>query len=265
MLLIACGAGGSETTTLTFAVGESPRLVVGAGRGEILVSTGPEGVITVLSEVSEKDNVVLDVSANGDVVTARSTTTFSGNLFGDTAEGSVKFTITVPPQTVIEVGASSGPITVRDVQNGGTVTVGVGTLSLRSVSGDFSGGTGTGDIRITDSRGTFSFTAGVGAIRFDGTLSEGESSDFETGVGEVTVSFPDGTGVDLDATVNTGQLTSELDLTDEITESTTTGSRLAGTLGGGGAELIILVGTGSLEISDKSDEPPPSPIDFATP
>jgi len=265
ILMIACGAGGDETLEQSFQVGDSPRLVIGVDNGSVLVKTGPAGTITVLSTVINKDDVDLDVSADDGVVTVRSDTTISGNLLGDRAEGAVDLTVTVPPQTVVEVGAAAGPVTLARVQGGGTITASAGDIELRGVSGDYSGGVGVGDIRITDSIGSFRFTTGFGSIRFDGNFVSGGLNEFETGVGDVIVSFPERAGVELDATTSTGTISNELTLGDESSDSTTTGGRLSGTLGDGGAELLISVGSGSIGLSDKTDAPAPSSVESSPP
>lgn len=253
ILLIACGAGGDETLEQSFQVGDSPRLVIGVDNGSVLVKTGPAGTITVLSVVINKNDVDFDVSEVGGVVTVRSDTTISGSLIGGRAEGAVDLTVTVPPQTVVEVGAATGPVTVTGVQGGGAITASAGTIELRGVSGDYSGGAGVGDIRIIDSSGTFRFTAGVGSITFDGVMVRGGSNEFETGTGDVIVAFPEGAGVDLDATTSIGTISNDLILTDELLETSGIGARLVGAFGGGGADLLIVVGVGSLEFREKAN------------
>lgn len=253
VLSFACGAGGDETLEQTFEVGSSPRLLVGAGNGDVVVRAGPDGSITVLSDVTDKNNVDLDVTADGDIVTVTADTTTSGNLLGDMAQGRVDFTITVPRDTVIEVGIASGAVTVEGVRAGGRTTTSTGNVTLRDVSGDFSGGTGVGDVAVTGSDGSFRFTVGVGAITFEGQLVLGGLNEFETGVGDVTVTFPEDAGVRLEATVATGSVSSDLDLADESRGPSVLGGRLSGTLGGGGAELSIIVGTGTIHVSAASD------------
>ena len=250
--LVACGAGGDGNSDQTFEVGDTPRLVLGAGDGSVFVRTGLPGTITVLSDVTSKDNVDLEIVADGDIVTVRSSTTRSGNLIGGSAQGAVDFTITVPPQTAIEIGIANGPITVQDIQGGGTITSAAGDISLTGVSGDCSGGTGVGDITISGASGSFQFTAGIGLIVFDGRLDPGSSNEFETGIGDVTVWIPGDTGVDLDATVTTGSLSNELTLTQETSESSFLGERLSGILGDGGGDLSVKIGVGALEIRGNS-------------
>jgi len=253
ILLIACGAGGDEILEQSFQVGDLPRLVVGADNGSVLVETGPEGTISVLSVISNKDDVDLSVTADGDVVTVQSATTISGNLIGDRAEGAVDFTITVPPDTVIEIGTAVGPITVKGVRAGGTITDGAGSIELRGVSGEYSGGVGAGDIRVVDGDGSFRFTTGVGSIMFDGVMVSGGSNEFETGVGDVTMTFPEGGGVEIAAATSTGMISNDLILTDELFETSSVGASISGTLGDGGADLRIVVGVGSLKFSAKAN------------
>jgi len=253
ILLIACGAGGDEILEQSFQVGHSPRLVVGADNGSVLVETGPEGTISVLSVISNKDDVDLSVTADGDVVTVQSATTISGNLIGDRAEGAVDFTITVPPDTVIEIGTAVGPITVKGVRAGGRITDGAGSIELRGVSGEYSGGVGAGDIRVVDGDGSFRFTTGVGSIMFDGVMVSGGSNEFETGVGDVTMTFPEGGGVEIAAATSTGMISNDLILTDELSETSSVGASISGTLGDGGADLRIVVGVGSLKFSAKAN------------
>ena len=255
ILSIACGAGGDETTERSFEVGPSPRLVVGAGHGDVLVQTGPVGMIAVLSVVTNRDNVDLDVDAAGDVVTVASVTRSSRNLFGDSAQGAVDSTFTVPPETAIEVGIADGTVNVDGIQAGGVITAGNGIVTLRNVAGDFSGGVGSGDVGISGGTGSFRFTTGVGSIRFEGDLIAGGSNRFETGTGDVIVAISTDASVEIDATVTRGSLSSELSLTGESSTRSGTGRRLSGTLGDGGAVLVMTVGTGSVEISDR---PPPN-------
>lgn len=251
ILSIACGAGGDETTERKFEVGASSRLVVGAGHGDVLVQIGPVGMITVLSVVTNRDNVDLDITAEAAVVTVKSITRQSRNLFGDSAQGAVDSTFTVPPETAIEVGIANGTVSVDGIQAGGVITAGNGIVTLRNVTGDFSGGVGSGDVGISGGSGSFRFTTGAGSIRFEGDLVTGGSNRFETGTGDVIVAISRDASVELDATVARGSLSSELSLTGETSTRSGTGRSLSGTLGDGGADLVITVGTGSVEISDR--------------
>ena len=253
VVAIACGAGADETIERTFEVGASPRLLVGADNGDVVVQTGPDFKITVLSDITSPDNVDLDVTADGDVVTVRSSTTFSGNLLGDKAEGRVDLTITVPLATVIEVGINTGAVTIADIQAGGHITAAAGSVTLRRVSGDFSGGTGTGDVTISAGTGSFQFTTGVGAITFEGELVVGGFNEFETGVGDVTVTIPEDAGVRLDTTVSSGSVSNDLAIADESSAPSLLGGRLSGTIGDGGAGLTIVVGIGSVRIRAATD------------
>lgn len=245
---IACGAGGDETIEQTFEVGASPRLMVGAGNGDVVVRIGADEQITVLSDVSSSNNVDLDVALDDDVVTVRSLTNISGNLIGDRAEGRVDLTISVPSSTVVEVGITTGAVTIAGVMAGGRITAAEGDITLRGVSGDFSGGTGTGDVTISGSGGSFRFTIGVGAILFEGELASGGSNEFETGIGDVTVIVPADAGVQIDATVSSGSVTSDLDIAGESRDALNPGERFSGRFGDGGAKLTITVGTGSIQI-----------------
>ena len=253
VLAIACGAGADQTFDQTYEVGASPSLLVGASNGDVIVRTGVDGQITVLGHITSSDNVDLDVTADGDVVTVRSSTTFSGNLLGDKAEGRVDLTITVPLATVIEVGINTGAVTIADIQAGGHITAAAGSVTLRRVSGDFSGGTGTGDVTISAGTGSFQFTTGVGAITFEGELVVGGFNEFETGVGDVTVTIPEDAGVRLDTTVSSGSVSNDLAIADESSAPSLLGGRLSGTIGDGGAGLTIVVGIGSVRIRAATD------------
>ncbi len=248
ILSVACGAGGTETTELTFEVGASPRLVVGAENGDVTVQTGPDGTITVHSVSTSTDNVELEVSADGDVVTATSLTNHSRNLFGDTAEGRVDFTITVPLNTAIEVGIANGAVNVDGVTGGGTVTAGNGVVVLRNVTGDFSGGAGSGDVSISDGSGSFRFTTGVGSITFAGDLTAVGTNEFETGTGDVSVMIAEDASIEVEATVTTGSITNDFDFANEALGPDGNAGHLTGTLGDGDAELVILVSVGSVDI-----------------
>jgi DUF4097 and DUF4098 domain-containing protein YvlB len=195
--------------------------------------------------------VDLEIGAIADVVTVASVTGSSRNLFGDTAQGGVDFTFTVPPETVIEVGIANGTVSVDGVQAGGVISAGIGSIALRDVTGEFSGGAGSGDIEISRGTGSFRFTTGMGSIRFEGDLISGGVNEFEAGTGDVIVAISGDADIELEATVAKGSLSSELTLTEETSTLSGSGGTLAGTLGDGGADLVITVGTGSVEISDR--------------
>ena len=245
VLALACDSGTDETREQKFEVGASPRLLVGAGNGDVIVRTGPDREIVVISDVTRLENVDLDVTADGDVVTVRSVTTFSGNLLGDMAEGRVDFTITVPVNTEIDVGVGSGAVTIEGARAGGRATAAAGDVTLRDVSGDFTGGTGVGDIAITNSSGSFQFTTGSGGITFEGELTPDGLNELETGVGDVTVTIPDDNGIALDVSVSDGSVSTEFAVADQPAGSP---GRLSGTVGDGGAQLSIVVGVGSVDI-----------------
>ena len=253
VLAIACGAGADQTFDQTYEVGASPSLLVGASNGDVIVRTGVDGQITVLGHITSSDNVDLDVTLDGDVVTVRSLTNTSGNLIGDRAEGRVNLTISVPPGTVVEVGITTGAVTIEGVQMGGRITAAAGSVTLRGVSGDFSGGIGTGDITISDSAGSFQFTTGAGSITFEGELVSGGLSEFETGVGDVTVTIPGDAGVRVDATASSGSVSTEFDIGSEPEGASISDGRFSGTLGDGGAELVIAVGIGSVKIQTDTE------------
>jgi len=84
-------------------------------------------------------------------------------------------------------------------------------------------------------------------------MVSGGSNEFETGVGDVTVTFSEGVGVEIDATTSTGTIASELTLSDELFETSSVGARISGILGDGDADLLIVVGVGSLEFSEKAN------------
>lgn len=245
---ISCGAGPDETFEETFEVDASPRLLVGTGNGNIVVLTGIDRQIKVRGDVTSSANVDLDATLDGEVVTVSTRTGISGNLIGDRAEGRVDFTITVPPGTVVEVGITTGAVTITDVQEGGRITAAAGSITLRGVTGDFSGGIGTGDIIISDSDGSFRFTSGAGSITFEGELVPGGLNEFETGAGDVTVTIQENAGVQINAIVSSGSVSTELDIEDESTGASNSEARFSGTLGDGGAELTIVVGTGAVYI-----------------
>jgi DUF4097 and DUF4098 domain-containing protein YvlB len=193
--------------------------------------------------------------------------TFSGLGFYQSA--SAKLIVSVPRDTNVIARSGDGSIRIERVNGRLELRTGDGSIHASDVGGDLILNTGDGSITVEGARGKIDLDTGDGGVNVTGTLTgvklhTGDGSivyraepgsemsdnwDITTGDGGVTLYLPSGFGAELDAHTGDGSIRNDLDIASgpevEHAESRRT---LRGRLGGGGKQIRIRTGDGTIRL-----------------
>jgi DUF4097 and DUF4098 domain-containing protein YvlB len=218
----------SETTEQVLTVGEEPALEVENFAGDILVRPGESGQIAVMVtkramgeagldridvEVSETDEGVRVVARRPGPVTS---------------VASVEVTVTVPPETELELDTGAGNVRVNDIE------------------GEISAHTGAGNIRVQRASAPVRLDTGAGEIHYEGD-PRGENT-FSTGAGNITLRLP----ADADVEVELDSGIGNVSIGDFDVEGDVSGSEVDGTIGTGeDATIDAHTGAGNITLVEE--------------
>jgi hypothetical protein len=224
----------------SFDVGSSPRLVVDSFNGWITVSTGSDNAIQVHATLRRADKIDYQVNQDGNTVSveARQRERTTGRSPGADIE------VAAPSSTKVELRTSNGTVEVRGMEESGTVRTSNGKVVVEYVKGDWDAETSNGSVVVSAFRGTIALETSNGSIAFSGELMPGSRNEMRTSNGSVTVTLQGTPSVRLDATTSNGTVSSKL----PIMATSAGDNHLAGTIGGGEAELTIHTSNGSVTV-----------------
>jgi hypothetical protein len=250
----------------TFAVGDSPKLVVSVDSGTLTVVEGPPGDVQVHATITDPSRVAYEANQEGDTVRISARKRSKKSLFGlfDFGQsGRADIQVTTPKTTDVEASFGTGPITLEGLDGTfsldtatGRVTVedASGTLVATAVTGRvkvdrFQGSaqlsTTTGKIDVKRSRGEFKAEVVTGGISFEGEMTPGGKNEMSTVTGGVSIQLDGPPSLNIDASCVTGRISSNLS---GFASGGTVGSHLSGTMGKGEADLQVRTITGSVKI-----------------
>jgi hypothetical protein len=173
--------------------------------------------------------------------------------------------VRMPKDGDLQVRTGDGSIKVSDLSGIVDLHTGDGSVSANSVKGSIRLSTGDGAINGMDLDGKCEAVSGDGRIRLagrfdamraksgDGSIdvearrgSKMESSwSLRSGDGSIEVALPSDLAADLEATTGDGHITSDIPIT---VEGIISKSRVRGKMNGGGQELLIHTGDGSIRL-----------------
>lgn len=172
----------------------------------------------------------------------------------------VNYEITVPPNTQVRSHTGSGDQMIGNVRTVEART-GSGDIDIAQAAGDVQATTGSGDIDVERAEGILVASTGSGDIHA-GAVSGGLKArtgsgdvevmqigraeiDVRTGSGDVTLGVDSNASFNLSARTGSGSIktTHPLTVTGEVSKH-----RLQGTVRGGGANVSITTGSGSILI-----------------
>ena len=241
LLTAACSSrstGPVETRDDSFAVGESPRVVVSGSNGYIIVNPGTDGTVRVQATLRNADKVEFKITQVSDTISVE-----AREKSGDDAGTDIE--ITAPSNTTVELRTSNGRVEVRGMHRSGTVRTSNGTIVMEDVIGDFAISTVNGGVTIALAMGTFDVGTVNGRVEFDGGLAPGGNNRMTTVNGSVEIKLQGKPSVKLDASTANGSVTTSLSV---LTTSQGDEHRLVGTIGAGDAELFVRTTNGSIMI-----------------
>src|SRR5688500_12536411 len=147
-----------------------------------------------------------------------------------------------------EVRAASGNGAVSAASSGGPVSAssGNGDIDVSEAGGEVTARSGNGDILVSTRSGPVSASTGNGSITARMAAVTGTADmAFRTGNGDVVVSLPANFEGEIDARLPNGRLESDFPLR---VEGRLDPRRLRATIGGGGARITIVSGSGGAEL-----------------
>ena len=236
--------GPTETREDSFAVGESPRVVVSGGNGRITVNAGTDGSVRVQATLRKPDDLEYETTQEGDTISVESKEKRRSIFnFGESPGADIE--ITAPSNTMVELRTSNGSVEVYGMHRSGTARTSNGKIVMEDVIGDFDVSTSNGAVTIGLASGTFDVETSNGRIKFDGELSPGGDNRMTSSNGSIEIKLQGTPSVKLDASTRNSSVTTRLPI---LTTSPGDKRRLVGTIGDGDAELFVKTSNGSIMI-----------------
>jgi len=267
LALIAAGAVQAAEKTLdrTFAVSPGGSLFVDADGAGVRVSgtDGNQVIVHMVANGSDEAlaNTTLDASQKGNDVSVTMKRTKRGWFSWGNGNNNEEIEVRVPRRYAVDVSTSGGSIELRDTSgmtklhtSGGDISARnvTGSLELRTsggsihadtIRGDVDAGTSGGDVRLLHVDGKIRGHSSGGSVHCS-LVGANRGISATTSGGEIELSLPPGTTANIEATTSGGQVSSGLPVT-----STTFGdSHLAGTLNGGGEQILARTSGGSIAL-----------------
>jgi hypothetical protein len=196
-------SGGRDPMQQTFVVDDSPHLQLDSFAGNVIVRAGPEGTIHVVAtkkSARRKDLERIDVQMierdGGLVIQAR-----APRLIRNT---SVRFEITAPAGTRLDLANEAGNLEVQGFTNGARVDTRAGNVILRDVTGDISVVNDVGAIEVQGAVGQVRLLNRAGAVVYQGT-PRGDCR-FESDLGAIVLELPAKPDLALDLSLGLGEI-----------------------------------------------------------
>ena len=195
------------------------------------------------------------------------TESFSG--FGFHQSASARLIVSVPRDVNVTARSGDGSITIERVNGRLELRTGDGSIRASDVGGELVLDTGDGSVTVDGARGRLDVDTGDGGVNVTGRLTSvklhtgdgsivyraepgsemSENWDITTGDGGVTLYLPSGFGADIDAHTGDGSIRNDLDVVGGTeTEEGESRRTLRGRLGGGGKQIRVRTGDGTIRL-----------------
>ena len=135
----------------TFAVGDTPRLVVRGFNGRIRVRAGEPGSIRVRARLKKPRGIKYSAVQEGDLVTveAKPDRQSEGFLHGLSRQNSgANIEVTVPVTTSVDLATSNGPVELQGTESSGVVQTKNGPIRVENFKGDLNATTKNAPITV---------------------------------------------------------------------------------------------------------------------
>lgn len=243
LLVTASLHAGEITETFEKAYAAKATVGVDNENGSITVQSWDRGEIRVEAEKTVDGSVDsakkamaelrIDVREEGDALRIRTVGPkegdggFFGWLAGSNVEASVRYTITVPRKTSLDLETVNGRIEVRDVE---------GVMDLETTNGK---------IEVVRASGRVNAETTNGGIDVQLTATTSGPMELETTNGGVQLELPASFRANLDARTTNGSIKSDFPIT---VQGTIDRNRLSGAINGGGEALRIRTTNGGIKV-----------------
>jgi len=259
----------ADEVAKTFTVSGHAKVRVETDDGAVRVSTGDIKQVeirVVYSGYKLDKDLRVSTEQSGDSVTVVAKT--SGGSFWNwgVRHTSLRVEVHMPKDADLYVRSGDGSVEADSINGNVDVTTGDGSITVQGAKGNIRFHTGDGSIEARGLDGTVDASSGDGHInvegRFDGlniktgdgsvTARAGAGSKMQsswtihTGDGSVDLEIPGDLQANIDASTNDGHISLGLPVT---VEGTFSSSQIHGKLNGGGQQLTIRTGDGSIHLN----------------
>jgi DUF4097 and DUF4098 domain-containing protein YvlB len=247
-LTVETESGGITAASIT--AGDSA-IDLNSGFGAISLGKASAGDVKLDSQSGGLD--VTNLRTSGDVAlsTQFGNVTFENGsasaLTVETQSGQVKLT-SLNISSAVTVNGDFGGIELGKVNaKSYDLDTSSGSVTVNGAQGLVKVNAGFGPISITNAENvTLDLTTQSGSIEFEGSLGEGPHS-LHSDFGEISLSLPADTAVDVDLQTEFGTITSDIPVT-VVLSGETEKSHEVGTMNGGGPELKVSTQSGGITI-----------------
>jgi hypothetical protein len=267
--LLGASPAQADEVTKTFSISGRAKVHIQTDDGAVRVSTGDIKQVEIRVEYSgyklDRD-LRVSTTQNGDSVDVVAKTT-SGSWFSfGVRHSSLRVEVHMPKDADLEVTSGDGGVEVDAINGSLNVHTGDGHITVQGARGDMHLRAGDGHIEGRDLDGTLEATTGDGHInvtgRFDSlNLRSGDGSvtaralagskvqpswTIHTGDGSVDLEIPGELQANLEASTHDGHISMGIQVT---VEGSFSSSRVQGKINGGGGQVSIHTGDGSIHLS----------------
>lgn len=259
----------AEEVTKTFPISGRAKVKVQTDDGAVRVSTGDikQVEVRVTYEGYKLDrDLRVSTTQNGDSIDISAKTSGSWGMHFGVHHTNLRVEVHMPKDADLEVTTGDGGVDVDSIKGSLNVHTGDGHINVQGARGDIHLRAGDGHVEGRELDGTLEVTTGDGHInvsgRFDSlNLRAGDGSitakaatgskvvsswTIHTGDGSVDLEIPGELQANLEASTNDGHISLGIPVTSEGTFSS---SRVQGKLNGGGGQVSIRTGDGSIHLS----------------
>jgi hypothetical protein len=150
----------------------------------------------------------------------------------------------------VELHTGDGSIRGEDISGELHLTTGDGSITLDGAEGRLTLDTGDGGVNVSGNLNSVRLHTGDGSIvyRAQPGTAMAEDWDITTGDGGVSLYLPPDFGAEIDAHTGDGAIRNDLEIGSGGTAETTSRRTVRGRLGGGGRQLRIRTGDGSIRL-----------------
>ena len=158
----------------------------------------------------------------------------------------IHFLVTVPQRYNVDLNTQSGNISTGGLTGAVQARTGEGTMRFNGITGPISGRSGAGNITLANCQGTVDVKTSVGNIHAEVPTQPEHQWTLRTSTGNITGTLNSNIAAEIDARTHIGNL-----LTDFRVQGDVTGSRVLGTINGGGPLLKFRTPIGDIRLRKK--------------
>ena len=160
----------------------------------------------------------------------------------------IRFLVTVPQRYNVDLNTQSGNINIYTDGLTGAVQArtGGGDMRFNGIKGPISGRSSAGDITLANCQGTVDIKTSVGDIQAEVPTQPQHQWTLRTSTGDITGTLNSNIAVEIDARISIGDLSTDFRVRGDVT-----GSRVLGTINGGGPLLKFRTFVGDIALLKK--------------